>query len=73
MTGEDIRRMRQEMGLEQIPFAYLIDTRQKDVSRWESGKVKPGPKYQRRIQALYDSRDTIETQRRIAIAILDTL
>ena len=72
MTGEDIKRMRIEMGLEQATLAYIIGCRQKDISRWERERVKPGRKYRERITHLHQHFDDPMYTERIADAILNS-
>ncbi|MCL2052069.1 MAG: helix-turn-helix domain-containing protein [Lachnospiraceae bacterium] len=39
--AENIKKARKDRGLKQADFAMLIGVRQKDVSRWENGKITP--------------------------------
>jgi putative transcriptional regulator len=41
MSAEQIRELRQRLGMTQLEFANEIGTTPTSVSRWESGKVKP--------------------------------
>ncbi len=41
MTPEEIKKIREEMGLSQERFAALIGATSTTVNRWELGKAKP--------------------------------
>lgn len=49
--------LRREKGLTQVAVAEAIGVTQKDISRWETGSVRPGPAY---IKALADIYGTTE-------------
>ena len=41
MTGEDVKALREALGLTQRAFAALAYVSASTVNRWESGKSKP--------------------------------
>lgn len=43
--GSNIRAARKERNMTQKDVADLLGITNRDVSRWENGKVEPGPKY----------------------------
>jgi len=42
MTGEEIKVLRKKMGLTQEDFASKVGARTTTISRWETGKQRPG-------------------------------
>ena len=53
MTGEDIRREREELGLTQGELADLLGVALDTVSRWEIGQRIPHPLVRRAIQTVF--------------------
>jgi len=47
--NEKLRRAREENGLSQVDLAKKLGTTQVTISRWEEGKIKPGPNYRKRL------------------------
>jgi putative transcriptional regulator len=42
MTGEEIRELRQRLGMSMEEFAHELGTSTSTVFRWEKGQHKPG-------------------------------
>lgn len=68
MTGPEIKELREHLGLEQRAMALLIGCYQHHLSRWESGKVKPGRQWQQIFADLDRRRDTPELHAKAKIA-----
>jgi DNA-binding transcriptional regulator YiaG len=45
MTPDEIRQLRESIGLTQDDFGRLLDVSQKQISRWENGEYKPNRFY----------------------------
>lgn len=43
MTAQEIKRLRIELGLTQVKFAYRLGVSPSIVSFWERGRVSPSP------------------------------
>lgn len=43
--GGALRALREELGLSQAAVAEALGVRQPTVSRWETGKARPRPRY----------------------------
>ena len=52
--GERMREARLRAGLSQVKLAAILGITQNDVSRWECGRVTPGPHYRARISEALD-------------------
>lgn len=52
VTGEDIRREREDLGLTQGELAELLGVALNTVSRWEIGQRNPHPLVQKAIQTV---------------------
>ena len=53
MTGKDIRRVREELGLTQAELATLLGVAINTVSRWEIGERTPHPVVLKAIQTVF--------------------
>ncbi len=57
LTGGNLRAARDERGLTQKQVADAIGASPMDVSRWETGRIEPGPRYRALLaDLLFDGR-----------------
>lgn len=56
MNKDEIRSIRQSMGLTQEQFAGLLGTSFTCVNRWENGRTKPSRLYVREIKSIMEQR-----------------
>jgi len=61
MCPEEIRLMRQSLGLSQEKFAALAGVTWSTVSRWEHGRATPSPLALERLIALADKHEGDES------------
>jgi DNA-binding transcriptional regulator YiaG len=52
MTSDEIRRLRETLGLTQEEFAKKVGAGRATVARWESGQSKPTGLYSRALERL---------------------
>lgn len=53
--GARIKKLRMERGLTQAEFGAKLGVLQKDVSRWESGKIEPKPETLQRMSEIFEA------------------
>ena len=63
MKPEEIRDIRQGMGVSQEKFAQLLGTTVVSVNRWENGRAKPSRLYIREIKTLEANRGSYKCRR----------
>lgn len=68
MTPTEIRELRESLELSQKQMAFMLGCYQHHLSRWESGTVKPGKRWQFVLTDIRDNQDDPEMQKRIADA-----
>lgn len=50
MTGTEIKRLRQDLGMTQTEFGSVVNAHFVTVSKWESGETSPDPYQQGMLQ-----------------------
>ena len=59
-SGDEIRMIRNDLGLTQVVFAYLLGVSKKTVEAWEAGKNKPTGPALRMMELLYNKDISLE-------------
>ena len=57
MTPKKVKAIRQKLGLTQVQFAKQLNYTQANISKWESGAIKLGPRVESAIGALEHNND----------------
>ncbi|MFZ4440098.1 MAG: helix-turn-helix domain-containing protein [Syntrophales bacterium] len=52
MTGEEVRKIRQELGVSQTTFAHFLRVSFSTLNRWENGKANPDPDTLKQLKGL---------------------
>ena len=52
MEPNEIRKTREKFGMTQVEFGVLVGVRVETIHRWEVGKYKPLPAFEKRIREL---------------------
>ncbi|MBI2305124.1 MAG: helix-turn-helix domain-containing protein [Chloroflexi bacterium] len=62
MTPEEIKALREYLGLSQGDFARLLGVEQVTVNSWEAGKHTPQISWDSRLKALCERREAVRKQ-----------
>ncbi len=64
MTPEEIKKIRDDLGVSQERLASLLGTTTTTVNRWENGKVKPSRLYVKELKELVKNHETYIRRRK---------
>ena len=63
LSPQQIRRLRNDLGLSQREFSHLLDTTVPTVLRWETGRNAPRPRHQTALRTIQSHRAMLVADR----------